>query len=160
MQGQEQVLPVAERPEYQRALAELRQVWERHSGAWRISSEQEAAAYAMPLLAGEIKEGLWVLLLDTRNQVLGMPRIYYGSVNGSLIRVGEIFRPAIMAEAAAMIVFHNHPSGDPSPSPEDVAVTRAIVEAGKLLDISVLDHIIIGAGQFVSLKARGLGFDV
>lgn len=75
------------------------------------------------------------------------------------MRVGELFRAAIRENAAAFIVAHNHPSGDPAPSPEDISVTRQIVQAGKLLDIAVLDHIIIGSGRFVSLKQRGLGFD-
>jgi len=72
--------------------------------------------------------------------------------------VGVVFRDAVRANAASVIVAHNHPSGDPSPSPEDVAVTRAMVEAGRLLDIEVLDHLVLSSGGFVSLKARGLGF--
>jgi DNA repair protein RadC len=81
-------------------------------------------------------------------------------VNSSQIRVGEIFKEAIRKNAPAIIVVHNHPSGDPTPSPDDVAVTRAIMEAGKLLDVEVLDHIVIGVGKdrWVSLKERGLGF--
>jgi DNA repair protein RadC len=75
-----------------------------------------------------------------------------------MIRVGEIFREAIKQNAASVIVVHNHPSGDPSPSPDDVAVTRMMIEAGKLLDISIHDHIIIGQNRFISLKERGLGF--
>ena len=91
--------------------------------------------------------------------MLGEPReVYHGSLNTSLIRVGEVFRDGIRANAAAIILSHNHPSGDPSPSPEDVAVTRAIVEAGKLLDIQCLDHLILGGTRHVSLKERGLGF--
>jgi DNA repair protein RadC len=82
-----------------------------------------------------------------------------GSLNTSVIRVGELFRHAIKENAAAMIVAHNHPSGDPSPSPEDVQVTRQIASAGKLLDIDLLDHLIIGHGRYVSLKERGLGFE-
>jgi DNA repair protein RadC len=73
------------------------------------------------------------------------------------VRIGEIFRVAIKENAAAMIVAHNHPSGDPSPSPEDVNVTRQLIQAGKLLDIEILDHIVIGKQRFVSLKERGLG---
>jgi DNA repair protein RadC len=72
--------------------------------------------------------------------------------------VGELFKEAIRRNAAAVILIHNHPSGDPTPSPDDVAVTRAIVEVGKLLDIEVLDHLVIGAGRYISLKERGLGF--
>lgn len=105
------------------------------------------------------QEHLRLILLDTRNKVLRTPTIYVGSLNTSVIRVGELFRAAIRENAAAFIVAHNHPSGDPSPSPEDINVTRQIVQAGKLLDIEVLDHIVIGQNRFVSLKQRGLGFE-
>ena len=84
--------------------------------------------------------------------------MYKGSLNSSQVRVGELFKEAIRRNAAAVILIHNHPSGDPEPSPDDVVVTRTIVEAGKLMDIKVLDHIVIGAGRYVSLKERGLGF--
>ena len=80
-------------------------------------------------------------------------------MNASMIRVGEIVRDAVWLNAARLIVARNHPSGDPAPSPEDVAVTRNIVEAGKLLDINVLDHLAIGRRQYVSLRERGMGFD-
>jgi DNA repair protein RadC len=101
-----------------------------------------------------------VLLLNTRNRVIGDPiELYHGNLNTSLIRVGEVFRDAIKANAAGLIVAHNHPSQDVSPSPEDVAVSRALVEAGKLLDITVLDHLIFGGERFISLKERGLGFE-
>ena len=125
-----------------------------------IKSPADAANLLMYGLAARDQEYLMVLLLDTRNRVIGQPvEVYHGSLNTSLIRVGEVFRHAIKANAAAIIVAHNHPSGDPSPSPEDVAVTRAIVEAGKLLDIDLLDHLVIGQGKWVSLKERGLGFN-
>jgi DNA repair protein RadC len=124
-----------------------------------ISSPADAANLLMYQMAALEQEYLYVILLDTRNRVLGRPiEVYHGSLNTSLIRVGELFREAIKINAAALIVAHNHPSGDPSPSPEDVAVTRALVEAGKLLDIDVLDHLVIGRYRFVSLKERGLGF--
>lgn len=125
-----------------------------------IRSPADAANLVRPLVLGKDQEYLYVLLLDTRNRVIGPPReILHGSVNTMLIRVGELFKLAVRVNAAALIVLHNHPSGDPSPSPEDVATTRSIVEAGKLLDIDVLDHLVIGAaGRFVSLKERGLGF--
>ena len=123
-----------------------------------INSPADAAAlvqYDMSLLE---KEHLRVLLLDRRNRVQDIEEVYQGSVNSSQIRVGEIFRAAIKQLASAIIVVHNHPSGDPTPSPDDVAVTRAIVQAGKLLDVDVLDHLVIGQGRWVSLKERGLGF--
>jgi DNA repair protein RadC len=79
-------------------------------------------------------------------------------LNSSVIRVGEVFRDAVRINAASLIVVHNHPSGDPTPSPEDVVVTRAIIEAGELLNIEVLDHLVMGKNSFVSMKAKGLGF--
>lgn len=124
----------------------------------RITCPSDAAALLMPAMRDLEQEELRVILLDTRNRVLGIPTIYKGSLNTSMVRVGEIFRPAIEAPAAAIVLAHNHPSGEAEPSPEDVTVTRQAVEAGKLLDIDVLDHLIIGLGRFVSLKERGLGF--
>jgi DNA repair protein RadC len=104
------------------------------------------------------QEHLRVMLLDRRNRVLETVEIYKGSVNSSQVRVGELFKEAIRKNASSIVVIHNHPSGDPTPSPDDVAVTRAILQAGKLLDVDVLDHIVIGLGRWVSLKERGLGF--
>lgn len=124
-----------------------------------INSPADAAAlvqYEMALLE---KEHLRVLLLDIRNHVLDIVEVYQGSINSSQVRVGEIFRAAVGRLAPAIIVVHNHPSGDPTPSPDDVAVTRAMVQAGKLLDIDLLDHLVIGQGRWVSLKERGLGFN-
>jgi len=97
--------------------------------------------------------------LDRRNRVLEIVEIYQGSVSSSQVRVGEVFQPAIARSASAIVICHNHPSGDPTPSPDDVAVTRAMVQAGKLLDIDLLDHLVIGQGKWVSLKERGLGFN-
>ena len=124
----------------------------------RITSPADAANLLMSEMSFLDKEHLRLILMDTRNRVLGTPTIYIGSLNTSVVRVGELFRAAIKENAAAFIVAHNHPSGDPSPSPEDVSVTRQIVQAGSLLNIDVLDHIVIGHNRFVSLKERGLGF--
>jgi DNA repair protein RadC len=124
----------------------------------QIRSPSDAANLVMSEMGLLEQEHLRVMLLDTKNRVLDTPTIYKGSLNTSMIRIGELFREAVRANCAALIVLHNHPSGDPTPSPEDVAVTRQIVEAGKLLDIDVLDHLIIGQQRFVSLKERGLGF--
>ena len=124
----------------------------------QIGSPEEAAELLSPAMAGEEQETVWVLLLDTRNREIEMLQVYRGSLNTSSIRVGELFREAVRRNAAGIIVAHNHPSGDPAPSPEDVAVTRMIIDAGRLLDIKVLDHLVIGHASFVSLKERGLGF--
>lgn len=103
-------------------------------------------------------EELWVIQLDTRNRLIGKTKLYVGSLNASMVRVGECFTEALRMKAAAIILAHNHPSGDPKPSPEDVTLTRSVVQAGKLLDIAVLDHVIIGSPNCVSLKEKGLGF--
>jgi DNA repair protein RadC len=124
----------------------------------QVRSPADAAGLLMAEMGLLEQEHLRALLLDTKNHVLGSPTIYVGSVNTSLIRVAEIFREAIKANCAGIIVAHNHPSGDPTPSPEDVAVTEQIVAAGKLLDIEVLDHLVIGHQRYVSLKERRLGF--
>jgi DNA repair protein RadC len=124
-----------------------------------INSPADAAALVQCEMSLLDQEYLKVILLDTRNHVLDIVEIYHGSVNSSQVHVGELFRPAVQRMAPAIIAAHNHPSGDPTPSPDDVAVTRVIVAAGKLLDIECLDHIIIGGNRFVSLKERGLGFN-
>lgn len=123
-----------------------------------ISSPADAANLLMSEMAFLDQEHLRAILLDTRNRVLGIRTIYIGSLNTAVIRLAEVFRPAIRENAAALIVAHNHPSGDPSPSPEDVSVTREMVKAGKLLELRLLDHLIIGRHRYVSLKERGLGF--
>jgi DNA repair protein RadC len=123
-----------------------------------VGSPADAAALVMYEMAALEQEHLRVILLDIRNRVLEVVEVYRGSVNSAQVRVGEVFKAAVRRNAPALIVVHNHPSGDPTPSPDDVAVTRAIIQAGKLLDVDVLDHLIIAGGRFVSLKERGLGF--
>jgi len=123
-----------------------------------IHSPNDAANLVQYEMSALEQEELRVLMLDTRNRVVQIETIYRGSLNSSQVRIGELFKAAIRKNSAAIIVAHNHPSGDPTPSPDDIAVTRAIVQAGKLLDIEVLDHLVIGLGKFVSLKERGMGF--
>ena len=114
------------------------------------------------LLQGEMglldQEHLRVLLLNTRNQVLAMHEVYHGNVNTAVVRIGELFREALRQNAPCIIIVHNHPSGDPAPSSDDVAMTRQAIEAGELLDIEVLDHIIIAHGKFVSMKETKVAF--
>ena len=119
-----------------------------------VNSPADAAALVQYEMSALEQEELRVITLNTRNRVQKIETIY----RGSLVRVGEVFKAAIRTNAAAIIVVHNHPSGDPTPSPDDIAITRAIVEAGKLLDVQVLDHLVIGQGRFISLKERGMGF--
>lgn len=104
------------------------------------------------------QEHLRTVLLDTKNYVIKVFTVYTGSLNTAVVRVGELFREAVRTNCASLVMVHNHPSGDPTPSPEDVRVTEMVVEAGHLLDIDVLDHVIIGRNRFISLKERGLGF--
>ena len=127
-----------------------------------IHSPQDVANLLMAEMAFLDQEHFRVLLLNTRNQVLAVKEVYKGNVSSAVIRAGEVFQEAVRSNCPAVILVHNHPSGDPTPSQEDVQVTRQLLEAGKLLDIEVLDHVIIGqatSGGFVSLKERGLGFD-
>jgi DNA repair protein RadC len=124
----------------------------------QINSPQDVANLLLVEMGHLEQECLRTVLLNTKNHVLAMPIIYQGSVNATSLRVGELFREAVRHNATALIVVHNHPSGDPTPSPEDVAVTRTLVDAGKLMDIEVLDHLVIGRQRYVSLKERRLGF--
>ena len=125
----------------------------------QVRSPADAVQLLMPKMRLLEQEELWVVNLDVRNRVLGVEQIYRGNVNETKVRPCEVFRSAIRAgTAAAIIVAHNHPSGDSSPSPEDVAVNRVLVQSGELLGIEVLDHIILGNGRFASMRERGLGF--
>lgn len=121
----------------------------------QITSPESAANLLMLDMSVLSQEHLRILLLDTKNHVIASPTIYIGNTDGMTVRAKEIFHPAVKVNAAAIILAHNHPSGDPTPSPEDVQMTRHIVEAGKILDIKVTDHIIIGHQKFISLREIG-----
>ena len=126
----------------------------------QISCPQDAASLLIAEMEPQVQEHLVVLLLNTRNQVVARRTIYIGTVNSSAVRPAEVLRPAIRENAPSIIVAHNHPSGDPTPSPEDISVTRDLAAAGKLMDIELLDHLVIGhGGRFTSLKEKRLGFD-
>jgi DNA repair protein RadC len=104
------------------------------------------------------QEHLRVVLLNTRSQVLGLKEIYKGNVHSAIVRVAEVFKDAVREGCPSLIVVHNHPSGDPEPSPDDASLTGQLEEAGRLLGIEVTDHIVIGRNGLVSLRERGLGF--
>lgn len=124
----------------------------------QVRSPTDAAAYLMARMGLLEQDELWTMCLGTKNHMLKAHRVYQGSLNASMVRVVEVFREAIKLNAAAIIVCHNHSSGVVDASPEDVLVTRQIVEAGKLLDVCVLDHLILGKGKWLSMKEKGLGF--
>ncbi len=124
----------------------------------QIKTPADAAQLLMLEMGLLEQEEVRVLHLDTRNRVMSTTMVYRGSLNAAAMRIGELFKEAIRNNCASIIVAHNHPSGDPTPSGEDARATRSMVDAGKLLDIEVLDHLVIGHNSYVSLKERGLGF--
>lgn len=124
----------------------------------RITSPDDVANMVAVEMAALEQEQLRVVVLDTKHQVLSIKTVYQGSVNQAQVRVSEVFRDAIKQNAVAIIVIHNHPSGDPTPSSADVTLTLELVKAGQILDVDVLDHLIIGQGRHVSMRRLGLGF--
>lgn len=122
---------------------------------WVIRSPVDAAEPLIDDMAALEREELRVLMLDTKNIVTARRTVYRGNLAGSSVRVGEVFRDAVRTCAAAVVVVHNHPSGDPTPSGEDLRITAELAEAGRLLDIELLDHVIIGRGRWTSLRAVG-----
>jgi DNA repair protein RadC len=125
---------------------------------FQIRSPTDAAQLMQIEMSHLDQEQLRAICLDTKNRVQKIQTVYVGSLNASMVRIGEVFKEAIRLNSASIIVVHNHPSGDPTPSPEDIVVTRQMIDAGRLLDIDVLDHLVIGNGRFVSMRERGLAF--
>lgn len=121
-----------------------------------IASPQDAYQLLREWLEPRDRECFALLLMDTRHKVLGMHIVSIGTLNASLVHPREVYKPAILANASAVLLAHNHPSGDPAPSQEDLALTSRLKQVGELLGIPVLDHLIIGENTFVSLKERGL----
>lgn len=120
-----------------------------------VRSPQDAAAYLMPDMTSLSQEHFVVLFLDVKNQIIHKKTIFIGGLNASIVHPREIFREAVKRSAASIICAHNHPSGIPTPSPEDIEVTKRIQEAGFIIGIELLDHVIIGDHQFISLKEKG-----
>lgn len=121
---------------------------------YQIKSPADAANLVMPEMTYLDHEQMRILVLDTKNQVVENICRYRGTVNSSVLRAAEVFRPAVIRNCPGVIICHNHPSGDPTPSPEDIQVTQQLVSAGRHLDIELVDHLIIGNHRFVSLKER------
>jgi DNA repair protein RadC len=139
------------------AAAEIgKRMYRKHSeGRYTIRSPEDAAAYLMTDMASLNQEHFVVLFLNVKNEILHKQTIFIGSLNSSIVHPREIFREAVKRSAASIIVAHNHPSGNPSPSPEDIEVTKRLIEAGSIMGIELLDHVIIGDHQFLSLKEKG-----
>ncbi len=123
---------------------------------WVIRRPADLAERLLPGMGLLEREELRVAVLNTKNAVTALRTVYAGSLAGSPVRVGEVFREAVRRNGAAVVVAHNHPSGDPTPSSEDLRITEELAEAGRLLDISLLDHLVIARGRWISLRALGV----
>ena len=126
---------------------------------WTIRAPADVAERLILQMGRLEREELRVVILDTKNHVHRVATVYQGNVSASLVRVGELFRDAVRLNAAGVILVHNHPSGDPTPSPDDLHLTAEALAAGRLLDIALLDHLVIGHDAYVSLRDRGVAFD-
>ncbi len=129
------------------------------TGRFTVRTPRDVADRLVMQMGRLEREELRVVLLNTKNQVLAVQTVYQGNVSTALVRVGELFRDAVRQSAAGVILVHNHPSGDPTPSPDDLHLTAEAVAAGRLLDVPVLDHLVIGHDAFVSLRDRGVAFE-
>ena len=129
------------------------------AGRWTIRSPRDVADRLIVEMGRLEREELRVLSLNAKNVVQRASTAYVGNVSASLVRVGELFRDAVRLDASGLILVHNHPSGDPTPSPDDLHLTAEAIAAGRLLDIDVLDHVVIGHDAWVSLRDRGVSFD-
>ncbi|WP_192598427.1 RadC family protein [Sporosarcina limicola] len=139
------------------AAAEIgKRLYRKHSaGRYTIRSPEDAASYLMTDMSSLSQEHFVVLFMNVKNEILHKQTIFIGSLNSSIVHPREIFREAVKRSAASIIVAHNHPSGNPSPSPEDIEVTKRLIEAGSIMGIELLDHVIIGDHRFISLKEKG-----
>ncbi len=148
------------------AAAQIRAAVELHrrmlrlpaGGRARIHSPADAVGLLRAELDHRDQERLVTVILDGRNQVLRLHTVYVGALGSEVARAGEVFREAVRANAPAIILARNHTHGDPTPSPDDILLTRAVVQAGRLLDIDVLDSLVLAGGRYVSCRERGLGF--
>ncbi len=126
---------------------------------WIVRSPRDVGERLVPQMGYLDREELRVVLLNTRNAVLKVVTVYQGNVSSSLVRIAELFKDAVRINASGLILSHNHPSGDPTPSPDDLRLTAETLAAGRLLDIALLDHLVVGHDVYVSLRDRGVSFD-
>ncbi|MCK8828230.1 DNA repair protein RadC [Natroniella acetigena] len=140
-----------------KAVAELsKRLISTHSDLTKISSPEDIAQFMIPKLKDFHQESFQIVLLNTKNEIIGVREIFKGTLNNSIVHPREVFRPAIKKSSAAIILAHNHPSGDVRPSQEDIEVTKRLVQVGELVGIEVLDHLIIGVDDYFSLKGKNL----
>lgn len=147
-----------------RFMAEASRIYEVRTGtaitdALQITQPRDAYEFLRTEMEDLSQEQFRTIQLNTKNRIVSSTLLYQGTLNMTTLRVSEVFRDAIIDSASGIVLCHNHPSGDPTPSPEDVALTHEIVRAGDLLDIEILDHIVIGKGNFSSLREMGMGFN-
>ena len=136
-----------------------RQLADWPTGRWSVRSPRDIADRLVLQMGRLEREELWVVVLNTKNVVLRVVPVYRGNVSASLVRVSELFQDAVRLGASGVILVHNHPSGDPTPSPDDLHLTAEALAAGRLLDIELLDHLVVGHDAWVSLRDRGVAFD-
>jgi len=129
------------------------------SAHWTIRSPRDVADRLVLQMGRLEREELRAVVLNAKNVVLRVVTVYQGNVSSSLVRIGELFRDAVRLNASRVILVHNHPSGDPTPSPDDLHLTAEALAAGRLLDIDLLDHLVVGHDAWVSLRDRGIDFD-
>ncbi|OGO53827.1 MAG: hypothetical protein A2V85_17475 [Chloroflexi bacterium RBG_16_72_14] len=129
------------------------------AGRWTVRSPRDVAERLMLEMGRLEREELRVVSLNAKNVVQRVSTVYVGNVSASLVRVGELFRDAVRLDASGVVLVHNHPSGDPTPSPDDLHLTAESIAAGRLLDVDVLDHVVIAHDAWVSLRDRGVTFD-
>ncbi|MEW6223306.1 MAG: DNA repair protein RadC [Chloroflexota bacterium] len=129
------------------------------AGRWTVRSPRDVADRMTPDMGRLEREELRVVSLNAKNVVQRVSTVYVGNVSASLVRVGELFRDAVRLDASGVVLVHNHPSGDPTPSPDDLHLTAEAIAAGRLLDVDVLDHVVVGHDAWISLRDRGVTFD-
>ncbi len=126
---------------------------------WLVRGPNDIATRLLATVGRAEREELVVVLLNTKNRVIHCEQVYRGNVSSSVVKVGELFTEAIRRRAAGLVLVHSHPSGDATPSPDDLSLTSAVIAAGKLLDVPVLDHLVLGHDTWVSMRDRGIAFN-
>lgn len=122
----------------------------------KLNNPEDAVPIIEAYLEGADREHFIALLLDTKNQLIGINTVTTGTLNSAIIHPREVFKPAVLSNAAAILIAHNHPSGDPNPSREDIELTNRLIKAGEIMGIAILDHIVIGEHEAFSFKGHGL----